>query len=734
LVNPPGGQNNYLPINNPMWTGAGAGPTLNLTGPAPSLTFSGVALGGACPANEFMISLSNTVVPTCAAITSIPGPVTINNPTFTGTVTGPDGGTWSNTGISLPTTSSITVGTVNITGTAPSLTFAGIPMGGSCTGNDFVNAISATGVPSCATPAGGGGGLPTPVSIANGGLGQGNAPSVGQILVATSATVYSPVPMSGNAIISSTGAVTITSLPSGLTINNPTITGTLTLPAGSVTDADLANAYSGVGNCTAGEFVTALTRNAAPTCAAIATGIYAPYTNPTGGQNNYAPIASPTFTGAVAAPTLNLTGTAPALTFSGVAMGGSCAAGAFVSSISNAGVPTCGASLATLYAPLTNPTGGQNNYAPIASPTFTGTTTAPTLAVTGTLTFPDGATWTTAGLNNGTYLGIGAPANATNAIYAYSNTNTQQPLFLIANPNAGSNVTIGLQINTGTGSNIYPTSLTATGSGFSGSNPWPASSAQLLTSGPGGLWLGTNNQAIPIVFSQGATVAARITNAQWTFNNASTPASLFIFPFGSLTSIASGTGMGPSSLQLAAGTHFNGTSWIADQANAVIMNLKPDTAQILRYENTGLTVGAAFTPTAVDGENVGWAPTFTFTGGISGAVNNGSYGIYQKYGKMVLVTFGVIYSSVGTGSGNAEVCGFPFPTNSNGNQGTFLLGNFGTNFTSAVNGPVYIAAGGNVSCWSLNYYPSGSAVGAVLPASVFTGAVNLQGSFVYATN
>jgi hypothetical protein len=41
-----------------------------------------------------------------------------------------------------------------------------------------------------------------------------------------------------------------------------------------------------------------------------------------------------------------------------------------------------GTSLTGLFAPLTNPVGGQNNYAPLASPTFTGTVTSPNLTLT----------------------------------------------------------------------------------------------------------------------------------------------------------------------------------------------------------------------------------------------------------------------------------------------------------------------------------------------------------------
>lgn len=180
------------------------------------------------------------------------GPLDLNNPTFTGTMTGP---------------------ILNLTGPAPALSFNGVPLGGSCSGTEFAYGISATGTPLCATPAGGGGGLPTPVSILNGGLGGNTVPSAGQLLIAVSPTEYRPLTLSGNATINSTGVLTITSLPSGLTINNATFTGVINLPNASITDAMLVNGYSGIGNCPASQFVTGLNRNAAPTCAPALGGV-----------------------------------------------------------------------------------------------------------------------------------------------------------------------------------------------------------------------------------------------------------------------------------------------------------------------------------------------------------------------------------------------------------------------------------------------------------------------------
>ena len=64
------------------------------------------------------------------------------------------------------------------------------------------------------------------------------------------------------------GGGTVTSVASGtgLTGGPITTTGTLSIANAGVTDAMLANPYSGVATCAAGKVVTALTRNAAPTC------------------------------------------------------------------------------------------------------------------------------------------------------------------------------------------------------------------------------------------------------------------------------------------------------------------------------------------------------------------------------------------------------------------------------------------------------------------------------------
>lgn len=295
-----------------VWTDQGLS-TLNIQAGG-VITIGGVPAGGACPANQFYIALSSSLVPTCAPITAIPGPVTINQATFTGTTTFPDGTTWSVGGIFK--SSPINISSINLTG---ALTFNGTAVGGTCPDGQWVYAISPTLAPVCSTPTGGGGGgtIPTPVSVANGGLGQGAAPSVGQILVANGPTSYLPVTMTGDATINSAGQITLTKAYQPLTstsvtaptnpidgqfwfdpttlqtyiwytdptssqwvpvvnltgatltnpiLNNATFTGTVTFPNGSIADSALAGSYSGTGACAAGLFVTGLNRNLPPTC------------------------------------------------------------------------------------------------------------------------------------------------------------------------------------------------------------------------------------------------------------------------------------------------------------------------------------------------------------------------------------------------------------------------------------------------------------------------------------
>jgi len=199
--------------------------------------------GGNCTAGQFVTGINSSGLPTCQ--------------TPAGTL--PGGSPPQIIGFSaLNVAESQTIGgdaTATRTGAnALGLTVTrinGITPGGTCGANTWVSTISASGVPTCTQPAaasitglgalatlnvgtgltssGGNLNLTTPVSIANGGRGSGTAPSAGQIDVAQSATVISPVSMSGDGTISAAGAFTLTKT----TFASPTFTGTMTFPDAS---------------------------------------------------------------------------------------------------------------------------------------------------------------------------------------------------------------------------------------------------------------------------------------------------------------------------------------------------------------------------------------------------------------------------------------------------------------------------------------------------------------------
>jgi hypothetical protein len=175
--------------------------------------------------------------------------------------------------------------------------------GGTCTGGQFMSGITSAGVPVCSTPSGG---APFP---------PGSPPQIGGFSAVNTAEAQT---VGGDLTFARTGANALTgtvtringgipggTCPGNQFVNVISISGAPTcanLPApaaGSITDAMLANAYSGVGACAAGSVATTLNRNAAPTCTAISTL----------GSGVWLPVNNPTFTGALTGPNASFSGT-----------------------------------------------------------------------------------------------------------------------------------------------------------------------------------------------------------------------------------------------------------------------------------------------------------------------------------------------------------------------------------------------------------------------------------------
>ncbi len=147
------------------------------------------------------------------------------------------------------------------------------------------------------------------------------------------------------------GAGTVTSVATGAGLKGGPITktGTLSIATAGVTDAMLANAYSGVGTCAAGKLVSALTRDAAPTCTTAGAGTVTSVASGSGLTGG--PITS---IGTLSIAAAGVTDTMLASPYSGV---GACAAGAVVTALARNGAPTCAAASAGTVTSITAGTG-----------------------------------------------------------------------------------------------------------------------------------------------------------------------------------------------------------------------------------------------------------------------------------------------------------------------------------------------------------------------------------------
>jgi hypothetical protein len=167
-----------------------------------------------------------------------------------------------------------------------------------------------------------------------------------------------------------------------------------------------------------------------------------------------------------------------------------------------------------------------SGYAPLASPTFIGT-----------VTLPDASTITSAGQNNVAALGIGEPVQSGNLLAATLNTNGAAS-FNLTNPNAGANAQASYGLSTGTGGSIYPTALSAFGSGWTGNVSIPANSAALTTSEPNGLQIATNTTPNKIWFGIGGTTEGTFDTSGFNAGAIAATSSMSLggFPMGTVTS------------------------------------------------------------------------------------------------------------------------------------------------------------------------------------------------------
>jgi hypothetical protein len=141
---------------------------------------------------------------------------------------------------------------------------------------------------------------------------------------------------SGQTFPGITGGGTVTSVGSGAGLTGGPIytTGTLSIATGGVTDAMLANAYSGTGSCSSGQVVAALARNGAPTC--VAAGGTGTVTSVGSGAGlTGGPIYT---TGTLSIATGGVTDAMLANAYSGT---GSCSSGQVVAALTRNGAPTC---------------------------------------------------------------------------------------------------------------------------------------------------------------------------------------------------------------------------------------------------------------------------------------------------------------------------------------------------------------------------------------------------------
>lgn len=283
------------------------------------------------------------------------------------------------------------------------------------------------------------------------------------------------------------------------------------------------------------------------------------------------------------------------------------------------------------FAPLVNPTNGQNNYLPISGPTYTGVMTGPTLSVTGTstlagtVTFPSGSTATTAGFNNVKALGIGAaaPTTAGNLLQATYNGNGNAA-FNISNTSTGANATSIIYLS----NNVDAGWILQAGTGFTaGGAAGPADAMQVASNGANGISIATSTAitpAPPIAFWNGGYKTASYTM----INGAGT----LVLPNGSTSSLYFGgtptapfstiTALNAANMSLNAGAHYNGSAWVADNTSIASVALNGYIVYFYSGNATSTVGGGAVNTAVADFQDAKPQVSGLVLGGYAGSINN----------------------------------------------------------------------------------------------------------------
>ena len=313
---------------------------------------------------------------------------------------------------------------------------------------------------------------------------------------------------------------------------------------------------------------------------------FAPLTNPAGGANNYSPIASPTFTGTPAAPTATVGTNSTQL-----------ATTAFVA--------TAISGATTLYAPLTNPTSGTNNYAAIANTVLTGTANVAAVTATGTVTAPQltANTAMTAPLVN---VGTGGVTmNAAGALNLPDTSEWTSAGLTIYAPPSGSTARASVYFGTGgavppatiyASLNAAPTNLAIAGGAHTSGTSWiaDATTAGAANVGGGGLtFYNVTGQTVGSAISWGNPIV-NMTTTQAQFNVPvlnNLTSNLPAYCIGSNTTSGLSIYLGAGGLYQ--GLYYNGSSYLATATTCEQVVMGSGTISL--YCNSGLTVGAVVT-------------------------------------------------------------------------------------------------------------------------------------------